>query len=131
MAVRDIVLFLENAAALRKKSKPVRSINRRVKRLVRDLEDTLNDHPEGIGLAALQIDAHSRVVVVRLDNKRDSKREPDAPLSLINSGIMETRNEQRDFNGRSSFPVLCDEIVLPLSEGGWLGQNGSSFSSSL
>jgi hypothetical protein len=34
MAVRDIVLFLENEAALRKKSKPVRSINRRVKRLV-------------------------------------------------------------------------------------------------
>jgi len=126
MAVRDIVLFLENAAALRKKSKPVRSINRRVKRLVRDLEDTLNDHPDGIGLAALQIDVHSRVVVIRLGNKQDSKREPDAPLSLINSEIMEARNEQRDLDGRSSFPVLCDETIPPLSEGGWLGQNRSS-----
>ena len=64
MTVRDIVLYLENEAALRKKSKPVRSavLPRRVKRLVRDLKDTLNDHPDGVGLAAPQINVHSRVV---------------------------------------------------------------------
>ena len=50
MAVRDIVLYLENEAALRKKSKPVRRITRRVRRLVQDLKDTLNDDPGGIGL---------------------------------------------------------------------------------
>jgi hypothetical protein len=34
MAVKDIVLYLENEAALRKMSKPVRSVHRQVKRLV-------------------------------------------------------------------------------------------------
>jgi hypothetical protein len=41
MAVRDIVLYLENEAALRKKSRPVGRVTRRVKRLVRDLKDML------------------------------------------------------------------------------------------
>ena len=52
MAVRDIVLYAENEAILRKKSEPVRHVNRCVKKLVRDLKDTLLYHPEGIGLAA-------------------------------------------------------------------------------
>jgi peptide deformylase len=112
MAVRDIVLFLENEAALRKKSKPVRNINRRVKRLVQDLEDTLNDHPAGVGLAAPQIDAHSRVVVVRLGG-RGNGSEPGPPLALINPEIVEARNEERDFDGCLSFPGLYAETVRP------------------
>ena len=71
MAVRDIVLYPENEAALRQKSEPVRSVNRRVERLVWDLRDTLNNHSNGVGLAAPQIDLHSRVVVVRLGGRRD------------------------------------------------------------
>ncbi len=113
MAVRDIVLFLENEAALRKKSKPVRSINRQVKRLVRDLEDTLNDHPAGIGLAAPQINVHSRVVVVRLAGGRGNESEPGPPLALINPEVVEARNEERDFDGCLSFPGLYGETVRP------------------
>ena len=114
MAVRDIVLYLENEAALRKKSKPVRSVNRRVGRLVRDLKDTLNDHPDGIGLAAPQIDIHSRVVVVRLGGRRDgSESEPGPPLALINPEVLEAGNEERDFDGCLSFPGLYGETVRP------------------
>ncbi|MFQ5812087.1 MAG: peptide deformylase [Anaerolineae bacterium] len=123
MAVRDIVLYLENEAALRKKSKPVRSVNRRVKRLVRDLEDTLNNHPAGIGLAAPQIDVshvlgHSRVVVVRLSHVfgrggRDNESEPGPPLALINPEVIEARDEERDFDGCLSFPGLYAETVRP------------------
>ena len=113
MAVRDIVLFLENEAALRKKSKPVRSINRRVKRLVRDLEDTLNDHPAGVGLAAPQIDVHSRGVVVRLGGGGGNGSEPGPPLALINPEVIEARNEERDFDGCLSFPGLYGETVRP------------------
>jgi peptide deformylase len=113
MAVRDIVLFLENEAALRKKSKPVRSINRRVKRLVRDLEDTLNDHPAGVGLAAPQIDVHSRVVVVRLGGRGGNGSEPGPPLALINPEVIEAGNEERDFDGCLSFPGLYGETVRP------------------
>jgi peptide deformylase len=92
MAVRDIVLYLENEPALRKTSQPVQNIDRRVRRLVQDLKDTLNDQPDGIGLAAPQIDVHSRVVVVRLGGRRDDgddRSEPDPPLALINPKVVE------------------------------------------
>lgn len=112
MAVRDIVLFLENEAALRKESKPVRIINRQVKRLVRDLEDTLNDHPAGIGLAAPQIGAHRRVVVVRLGG-RGEENAPGPPLALINPQVVEARDAERDFDGCLSFPGLYAETVRP------------------
>ena len=113
MAIRDIVLYPENKAALRKKSKPVRSVTRRVKRLARDLKDTLNDHPDGIGLAAPQINVHSRVVVVRLGGGRDSESEPGPPLALINPEVKEAGNEERDFDGCLSFPGLYAETVRP------------------
>jgi peptide deformylase len=116
MAVRDIVLYLENGAALRKKSKPVRDLNRRVRRLVQDLKDTLDDHPGGIGLAAPQINVHSRVVVVRLSSGRDggdNGSEPGPPLALIDPEVVEAENEERDFDGCLSFPGLYAETIRP------------------
>jgi len=113
MAVKDIAVYPERAAVLRKKSKPVRRMNRRVKALVRDLKDTLNNHPQGIGLAAPQISAHARVVVVRLGGGQDSEREPGPPLPLINPEIIEAGNEEKDFDGCLSFPGLYGETVRP------------------
>ncbi len=116
MAVKNIVLYLENEAALRKKSRPVRRVTRRVKRLVQDLKDTLNHHPNGIGLAAPQIDAHRRVVVVRLGGGQDdegNEREPDPPIALINPQIVEAGDEKRDFDGCLSFPGLYGETARP------------------
>ncbi len=116
MAVRDIVLYLENEAALREKSRPVRRVTRRVRDLVRDLKDTLNDHANGIGLAAPQIDVHSRVVVVRLGGGQDDEgnaRQPDPPIALIDPRIVEAGDEKRDFDGCLSFPGLYGETVRP------------------
>jgi peptide deformylase len=116
MAVRNIVLYLEDEASLRKKSQPVRHVTRRVRRLVQDLKDTLNDHSNGIGLAAPQIDVHSRVVVVRLSGGQDNEgneREPDPPIALIDPQIIEAGNEKRDFDGCLSFPGLYGETVRP------------------
>jgi peptide deformylase len=116
MAVRDVVLYLENEAALRKKSQPVGRVTRRVKRLVQDLKDTLNDDPGGIGLAAPQINVHSRVVVVRLGGGRGDEgnvQEPDPPIALIDPQIVEAGDEKRDFDGCLSFPGLYGETVRP------------------
>ncbi len=52
MPLKDIVLNSKDRVVPPKNNKPVRNINRQVKRPVRDLEDALNDHPEGIWLAA-------------------------------------------------------------------------------
>ena len=116
MPVRDIVLYLEDEAALRKKSRPVNRVTRRVKRLVQDLKDTLNAHSDGIGLAAPQINVHSRVVVVRLRGERDGgaeESEPGPPLALIDPRIAEAGDEKRDFDGCLSFPGLYGETVRP------------------
>ena len=116
MAVRNVVLYLENEAALRKKSQPVKRITRRIGGLVQDLKDTLTDHAGGVGLAAPQIDEHRRVVVVRLGDSPEGdggENEPGPPLVLINPQIMETGDERSDFDGCLSFPGLYGETVRP------------------
>jgi peptide deformylase len=113
MAVRDIVLYAENETALRKRSEPVRVVSRRIKKLVKDLKDTLAHQPEGIGLAAPQINVHHRVIVVRLGGGSDGQREPGPPIALVNPQITETGHEGKDFDGCLSFPGLFAETVRP------------------
>ena len=112
MAVKSIVLYKENEAALRRKSEPVRVVNRRIKKLVRDLKDTLLDRADGIGLAAPQIDVPSRVVVVQLGRSQDQS-EVEPPVALINPEIVEAKDDQRDFDGCLSLPGLFAETVRP------------------
>ncbi len=113
MGIKPIVLYKENEAALRKKSEPVRVVNRRIKKLVKDLKNTLLDCGDGIGLAAPQINVHSRVALVRLNSRDETKDEPDPPLALINPEIIEAKNDERDFDGCLSFPGLYAETVRP------------------
>lgn len=104
MAVKEIVIYPEGKEILRRKCDPATGIRPRITRLARDLVDTLNAHPEGIGLAAPQIGAHHRVVVVRLGGGPESESEPDPPLPLINPEIVEAGDKQKDFDGCLSFP---------------------------
>jgi peptide deformylase len=113
MSVRDIIQYPKHEAALRKKSEPVRGVNRRIKNLIQDLKDTLATRPEGIGLAAPQINVHSRVMVVRLGGGRKSEHEPGLPVALINPEIVESNREEKDFDGCLSFPGLYAETVRP------------------
>ena len=113
VAVRNIVLYAQNESILRQKSKPIKIINRRISNLIRDLKDTLLAHPEGIGLAAPQINVHQQVVVVRLGISPYEEGRTGPPLPLINPRIIETGDEQRDFDGCLSFPGLYAETVRP------------------
>jgi len=60
MTVRQILLFSKHENELRKKSENVQLINRKVRRVIRDLLDTLQANEDGIGLAAPQINIHQR-----------------------------------------------------------------------
>ena len=113
MAVKDIVLYAQNAATLRQESKKVKGINRGVEHLIQDLKDTLMDSANGIGLAAPQINVHRRVVVVRLGGRNEEGRAPDPPIALINPTIIEAEDEQKDFDGCLSFPRLYGETIRP------------------
>ena len=113
MAVKPIVLYSENEAALRKKSEPVRVMNRHVKKIIRDLKDTLLHCDNGIGLAAPQINIHSRIVAVRLNSSAEGEGNLDPPIALVNPEIVESSREERDFDGCLSFPGLFAETVRP------------------
>jgi peptide deformylase len=113
MTVRKILLYSEDAAELRRKSEPVRKTNKRVQTLVQDLKDTLMACPDGVGLAAPQINIHQRVVVVRLGLRDEDDDAPVIPTALINPEIIEARDERRDFDGCLSFPGLYGTTRRP------------------
>lgn len=66
-------------SGLRKRSKPIGHIGEQTRQLIADMEESTLDwedgreHEVGVALAAVQIDAHKRVVVIRndFDNKQN------------------------------------------------------------
>ncbi len=113
MAERKILLYPKSESALRRRSEPVEVMNRKAKQLIRDLKDTLAAHPNGVGLAAPQIGAHLRVVIVQLGSAERSDGTSREFTSLVNPIILKAKNEKRDFDGCLSFPGLFGETVRP------------------
>ena len=113
MAIKKIVLYLDNKEALRKKSTSVTGWGRQVRDLIRDLKDTLMHTSDGAGLAAPQIDVHRRVVVVRLGSSNEGGVEPGPPVAVVNPVIEEAGNKKKDFDGCLSFPGLYGETTRP------------------
>jgi peptide deformylase len=107
------MIYPEHKAELRRKSDPSAGLKRTVRRLIRDLKDTLKVSPDGIGLAAPQINVHQRVIIVCPGSEKDGKWEAGLPLAFINPQIMESGNEGKDFDGCLSFPGLYGETVRP------------------
>jgi peptide deformylase len=128
MAVREILLYNEQSDALRKKSHPVGCFDKRAMALIRDLKDTLNANPDGIGLAAPQINVHQRVVVVCLKGKDGENCELRHPIAFVNPKIVTAVDERKDFDGCLSFPGLYGKTFRPhyLRITG-LDENGESF----
>ena len=112
MAVKDIVLYAEQEAILRRKSKAVKHV-KGARGIIQDLKDTLLDHPDGVGLAAPQIGIHRRVIIVRLGGRSDGEQEPGPPQALVNPKIIEAGDKEKDFDGCLSFPGLYGETVRP------------------
>ena len=113
MAIKNIILYAQDAATLRRKSRPVRGISLGVKRLIQDLKDTLVHNSDGIGLAAPQINVHRQVIVVCLGGRNEDGKKPEPPIALVNPKIIEASDEQKDFDGCLSFPGLYGETVRP------------------
>lgn len=60
-------IVLSNDPLLRRKSKPVGKIDKKIKNLIKDMKDTLNvqKDPEGVALAAPQIGKNLRIFVAK------------------------------------------------------------------
>ena len=92
MATRKLVY--EGSETLRKKSRPIKEIDKRTKQLLDDMAETMYAC-EGVGLAAPQVGVLRRLVVIDVGN---------GLLELINPEIISTEGETEDTEGCLSIP---------------------------
>jgi len=86
---------------LRTKAAPVGSVDEALRRLIRDMFETMYAAP-GIGLAATQVDRHVRLVVI------DVSEDKSQPLVLINPEIIERAGSLEIEEGCLSVPGIFD-----------------------
>ncbi|GAA4332796.1 peptide deformylase [Pigmentiphaga soli] len=91
-------------ARLHKKARPVDVVDDRIRRIVRDMAETMYEAP-GIGLAATQVDIHERIVVIDVSENHDDL------LVLINPVITWKSEETQVYEeGCLSVPGVYDEV---------------------
>ncbi|MDO6386437.1 MULTISPECIES: peptide deformylase [unclassified Uliginosibacterium] len=89
---------------LHTKAKPVAVVDERIRKLVRDMAETMYEAP-GIGLAATQVDVHERVIVIDVSEDRSGL------LALINPEIIARDGEQTCEEGCLSVPGIYDTVT--------------------
>lgn len=88
---------------LHKVAAPVERVDESIRRLVRDLAETMYAAP-GIGLAATQVDVHKRVIVIDVSDARDQL------LVLVNPEIVARDGQQECEEGCLSVPGVYDVV---------------------
>lgn len=101
MAIRRILR--EGDETLRKTSRPVTEIDKRLKTLLDDMADTMYA-ADGVGLAAPQVGILRRVVVIDVG---------EGLLELINPEIVETEGRNVDVEGCLSVPGRRATVERP------------------
>lgn len=82
---------------------PVAAVDDRIRKLVRDMAETMYAAP-GIGLAATQVDVHERVIVIDISDARDELQ------VFINPEIVESSGEEESEEGCLSVPGIFDTV---------------------
>ena len=107
MASRDILLVPD--PRLKLVSEPVERVDDEVRELMADMLETMYEAP-GIGLAAIQIGAPRRVIV--MDLAREG--EPAQPRYFVNPQILWRSEETAPYEeGCLSIPEIYDEVERP------------------
>jgi peptide deformylase len=88
---------------LRTQAKPVKQVDKTIRKLVADMFETMYAAP-GIGLAATQINVHQQIIVI------DLSKEQNQPLCLINPKILSKEGSQCTEEGCLSVPGIFEEI---------------------
>ena len=102
MAERNILVIGDEQ--LKKISRPVETIDQRIKDILEDMVETMRNAP-GVGLAAPQIGVSRRMFV--------AEPEPGRLYYMINPEILETEGEDIDFEGCLSVPGKLGIVARP------------------
>jgi len=102
MAILEILHYPDTR--LREQARPVETVDGAIRQLVDDMFETMYAAP-GIGLAAIQVNAPWRVVVIDVSDERDQ------PLCLINPEILERWGEETMEEGCLSVPGYYDKVT--------------------
>ena len=101
---------------LKVKAKPVAKVDAEVRRLMDDMVETMY-HAIGIGLAAPQVGAATRVIVV--DVAREGEK--PQPMRIANPEIVWRSEEMTMANeGCLSLPEHYADVERPAGRGGWV-----------
>ena len=102
MAILDVLTYPD--PRLRKQADPVESVDDVVRQLVDDMAETMYAAP-GIGLAAVQVNVHKRVIVIDI-----SEDQSDLKV-FINPEITEKSGEQESEEGCLSVPGVYAPVI--------------------
>lgn len=120
MAILDVLKFPDER--LRTIAKPIKNVDSSIKKLIKDMLETMHDE-NGIGLAATQVDVHKRLVVLDVSEKQDN------PQIFINPEITHMEGKTISEEGCLSVPnnyakvERAEKISVTA-----LDENGLSFS---
>ncbi|MFA5577131.1 MAG: peptide deformylase [Tissierellaceae bacterium] len=101
MALRQI--RIDSDPILRKKSREITEITERIRVMLDDMIETMNE-ADGVGLAAPQIGVLRRAVVIDIGQ---------GPLKLINPEILEMEGDVVDVEGCLSVPGRSGTVARP------------------
>lgn len=102
MATRQ--LRYNDDSVLRKKCKPVTSVDDKIRQILEDMMDTLHETPNGAALAANQIGLLKRLVVIDYESYY---------LKLVNPKIIGQSGVQECIEGCLSFPDIVGKTIRP------------------
>ena len=89
---------------LKKVAAPVAAVTADIRRLVRDLAETMYSAP-GVGLAATQVNVHKRVLVIDISDTKDQLR------VFINPELLMAEGEAESEEGCLSVPGYYDKVT--------------------
>ena len=106
MSILSIIEFPD--PRLRLRAAPVTEFDAKLKQFVADLFETMYT-ANGVGLAAIQVNVHQRVLVADMSEGRNQ------PLALINAQLLEKSGSQVYQEGCLSFPGVYADVTRAMS----------------
>ena len=102
MAILPIIRYPD--PRLHKIAAPVTVVDENVRKLARDMAQTMYSAP-GVGLAATQVDVHKQVIVIDISETHDQL------LVLINPKILDSRGQADCEEGCLSVPGIFEKVT--------------------